>query len=172
MKRTLAILCLTGLLTGMNSGCNMKRGCTDVNSDNYDTDAKEDDDTCIPTRDKFIGEYDSHGTIEIDPDVLTSYDQVAVNIQDSTSDAPMEMIIGISNFDAAFYGLSATVSGTYEFMVDNQWLGDFNYFGSGSISGRVLEMNMTRIEKIEVLPDEFDYDTLYLNLYGIQELED
>lgn len=34
-------------------------GCTDPESDNYDPDAEEDDGTCVPWRDKFVGTYNA-----------------------------------------------------------------------------------------------------------------
>jgi hypothetical protein len=49
-------------------GCGEIRGCTDSYSDNYDAEATEDDDTCVPTRFKFVGEYDAHGTTYSHPD--------------------------------------------------------------------------------------------------------
>ena len=47
-------LFIAGLATF--SGCATK-GCTDETADNYDADATEDDGTCVPARDKFLGSY-------------------------------------------------------------------------------------------------------------------
>jgi hypothetical protein len=171
MKKALLVLLFGAVIVAINTGCQKKRGCTDTYSDNFDPEAELDDDTCIPTRLKFVGEYDGHGTIEVDAGLLEAYDQVAVNVQDSTAFTPDGLVIGISDFDAQLYALSATVTGTYNLMINSQWLGDYNYSGTGSVSGRVLELDMTRIEKIEIAPEVFEYDTLYLNLYGIKELE-
>jgi len=172
MKKTLTIFLFGAIIIALGTSCQNKRGCTDQYSDNYDPEAEQDDDTCIPTRLKFVGEYDGHGTIEMAPDSLVGFDQVAINIDDSTAFTLDGLVIGISNFDAQLYALSATVTGSYNYMINNQWLGNYNYSGDGSISGRVLEMTMTRIERIEIQPEVFEYDTLFLNLYGIKEPED
>lgn len=37
--------------------CTPKRGCTEETADNFDVVADEDDGTCIPSRDKLIGDY-------------------------------------------------------------------------------------------------------------------
>ncbi|MCF8278431.1 MAG: hypothetical protein K9J17_17015 [Flavobacteriales bacterium] len=164
----LVLIAIATVLTAPS--CQKKRGCTDNYSDNFDPDAKQDDDTCIPTRDKFLGQYEAYGTIETGQDTLVPYEQVAVNIEDSTATTNVGLIIGISNFDSQLYALRATVVGTYNFSVDRQQLGDFTYWGDGNINGRVMEMKMTRLEKI-TLPDETFYnDTLYLNLYAIQQI--
>lgn len=39
------------------SSCTPGRGCTEMTADNYDPEAKQDDGTCIPARDKMIGNY-------------------------------------------------------------------------------------------------------------------
>ncbi len=44
-----------------STGCK-KEGCTNPMSDNYNADAKKDDGTCIPWRNKFIGTYSSSGS--------------------------------------------------------------------------------------------------------------
>lgn len=154
------------------TGCMKERGCTDVNSDNYDPEATQDDDTCVPTREKFLGDFEANGTIEIGQDTLIPYEQVGLNIVDSTAVGPTGMIVGISNFDVPVNALSAQVTSTYRFNVVRQTLGTYTYFGEGNINGRVLELKMTRLEEI-TLPDESVInDTIKLNLYAIKELEE
>ena len=172
MKKTYLILSLLFLTSVVFVSCVKKRGCTDPLSDNFDSEAVQDDDTCIPTRLKFVGEYDAHGTSHTGDEILTSYDQVGVTIADSTAFTANGLIIGTSNFDAQLYALSATVTAQYDLMVNRQSLGVYTYWGNGNINGRVLEINMTRIEEI-ILPDEtIENDTLYLDLYGLKELEE
>lgn len=169
MRKNLFILSISLICLAVIVGCDKKRGCTDNNSDNFDPEAVQDDDTCIPTRLKFVGEYDGYGTIEIGPDTLVSYDQIGLNIVDSTAIGPTGLIIGISNFDVPLVALSATVTGTYNFMVNNQIIGVYNYWGNGNINGQVVELDMTRTEEI-TLPDETTYkDTILLHIYGLKQ---
>jgi hypothetical protein len=171
MRKNLFILVFAISASIVVIGCQEKRGCTDSYSDNYDPEATQDDDTCVPTRDKFVGEYYANGTIEDDPGILIAYEQIGVNIVDSTAVGQDGLIIGISNFDVPVNALSAVVSGTYNFNVIRQSLGVYTYWGSGNINGRVMEMNMTRTEEI-TLPDlTTTLDTIYLNLYAIKEPE-
>ena len=152
-------------------GCDKKRGCTDVHSDNYDPEAVQDDDTCVPTRFKFVGEYDGYGTIEDDPDVLISYDQVEINVVDSTAVGPTGLIVGISNYDVPLVALSATVKSTYRFDVNYQEIGAYAYWGTGNINDRIIEFDMTRTEEI-TLPDMTTIkDTIFLNLYGLKQID-
>lgn len=168
MTKNLLIIFTGILLASAVIGCQGKRGCTDSYSDNYDPEAKLDDDTCVPTRDKFVGEYDANGTTSTDMINLSPFDQVVVNIVDSTATTPTGLIIGVSNFDAQLYALSAVVVGTYNLSVTRQSLGAYTYWGEGSISGRVLDLEMTRLEEVA----ENEFDTLYLHLYGIKEIEE
>lgn len=171
MRKNLYIVLACIVCTAVAIGCQPKRGCTDAYSDNYDPEAKQDDDTCIPTREKFVGEYTANGTIEIGEDTLVPYEQIGLNIEDSTAQGPTQMIIGISNFDAQLYALRGTVRSTYKFSIDNQTIGDYTYWGDGNVNGRVLEIKMTRKEVI-TLPDETTInDTIRLNLYAIKDLE-
>lgn len=163
------ILVCVGLV---HSGCDPNRGCTDPYSDNFDPEATEDDDTCIPTRLKFVGDYDCNGTSHVGDNVLTSYDQVGLNITDETANDPEQLILGITNFDEAIYALTLRVVSQYGLSIPNQTIGAYTYSGDGNINGRVLELQYRRIETIELEPEVFDYDTIYLNLYGIQELEE
>ena len=171
MKKNLFILTVSVLCLAIVAGCDKKRGCTDNYSDNFDPEAVQDDDTCIPTREKFVGEYDGFGTIEIGPDTLVSYDQVVLNFVDTTAIGPTGLIIGISNFDVPLVALSATVTGTYELMVNNQVIGVYNYWGDGNINGEVVELDMIRTEEI-TLPDASTYkDTILLHVHGIKRDE-
>lgn len=171
MKKNLLILVFGIFCAVMISSCDKRRGCTDPTSDNYDSEAVEDDDTCIPTRFKFVGDYESYGTIEDEPGILISYDQIGLNIEDSTVTNAQEFIIGISNFDVPVNTLDGVVTGTYTFNVKRQQIGVYTYWGTGNINGRVLEMKVTRTEEV-TLPDmSTGLDTILLSLYGLKELE-
>jgi hypothetical protein len=171
MHRNLLILAMAMATVALQTSCVKQRGCTDVNADNYDPEAEQDDDTCVPTRLKFVGEYDAYGTIHNGDQNLAPFENVGLNVEDSTAFGPKDLIIGISNFDAQLYALRAIVTGTYDLQIDRQSIGDYTYWGVGNVNGRVLELEMTRLEKIEVSPDVFENDTLYLSLYGIKDIE-
>jgi hypothetical protein len=166
------MMMVLGLSAAILSGCDPRRGCTDPFSDNFDPEAKEDDDTCIPTRLKFIGEFDCNGTSHFGDEVKTSYDQVRVSITDETAQDPEMLIIGITNFDQPIYALAGRIVSPYRFTI-NQTIGAYRFNGEGRINGRVLELNYTRFEEnVEVEPEVFEDVTMYLNLYGVKELED
>lgn len=174
MARTsLAMLIAFGFSVVILSGCDPRRGCTDPYSDNFDAEAKEDDDTCIPTRLKFIGDFECRGTSHFGDEALTSYDQVGLSITDLTEeDNPERIIIGVSNFDQPIYALAGRIVSQFRFTI-NQTIGAYQFSGEGRINGRVVEISYTRLEKdVEVEPDVFQDETMYLNLYGIKELED
>lgn len=169
MRKNLFILSISILCLLVVVGCEKKRGCTNTFSDNYDPEATQDDDTCIPTRDKFVGVYDGYGTILVGPDTLVPYDQVGLNVVDSTAQGQDGLIIGISNFDAQLYALTATVTGTYNFLINYQELGVYGYWGDGNINGRVIELNMARTEEITLPDATIIKDTIFLNLYGLRQ---
>jgi hypothetical protein len=171
IKKLFPWMALVILPAILHTGCDPTRGCTDIYSDNFNPDATEDDDTCVPTRLKFVGDYDANGTSHEGDNVLTSYDQVQLSITDQTAVTPEDLILGISNFDLPIYALSLKVASQYGLIIPNQTIGAFTFFGSGNINGRVLELSYTRIEKIEIEPEVFEFDTLHLSLYGIQELD-
>ena len=164
------LLCV--LMVGTAVSCQKERGCTDAYADNYDPEAKEDDDTCIHKRFKFIGDYDCNGTMEIGPDTLVPIADFLVNFTDSTTENQNDLIITIHNFDRTQYPLRATVTSMYNFSIPKQEVTGFYYSGSGEISGRVLSMHMTRIEEIQLPDESFVNDTVLLHLYGLKRLED
>ena len=172
MNQSFYRLLLCVLISGVAVGCQKERGCTDAFADNYDPDAKQDDDTCIHKRLKFIGDFDCNGTLEIGQDTLVPQEDFLVQITDSTAQGEEGLIITITNFDRTEYPIRATVTSTYNFTIATQDVTGFFYSGTGEISGRVLTINMTRIEEIQ-LPDEtFINDTVLLHLYGLKVLED
>jgi hypothetical protein len=167
MTKNLFYILFSFTIASVVVACQPKRGCTDSYSDNFDPEAKQDDDTCVPTRFKFVGKYDCHGTIETGEDTLVPYDQVFVNIEDSTANNPNELIIGVSHFDEELYALSAVTTGTYTIAVSAN-LGAYKYWGTGEISGRVLTLDMTRTELVDEVLNL--HDTLQLHIYGLQEI--
>jgi hypothetical protein len=172
MLRGMLVPVVLGLAVAVLPGCDPRRGCTDPYSDNFDPDAKEDNDTCIPTRLKFIGDFDCRGTSHFGDEVLTSYDQVGISITDETETDPERIIIGITNFDQPIYALAGRIVSQYRFTI-NQTIGDYQFNGEGRINGRVLEISYTRLERnVEVEPDVFEDITLHLNLHGVKELDD
>lgn len=56
MKKLLLSLVLCGALPAIQ-GCLPKAGCTDHTAENFDPEAEEWDGSCIPSRDKLIGNY-------------------------------------------------------------------------------------------------------------------
>ena len=155
------------------TSCVEKRGCTSSYADNYDPEATQDDDTCVPTRDKFVGSFEANGTILVGPDTLVPYDDAWINVVDSTVASQDGLLLKVVGIDPTYQilPLDAVVNGMYSINVINQTIDETRYYGDGNINGRVIELYITRLEKI-TLPDEtFYYDTLYLNIYGIKELE-
>ena len=70
-------------------GCTPERGCTDPTADNFNLNAEKDDGTCIPPRDKLIGDY--------------TYTKVYVDVRDTTETeviASGTLTISESNTDA------------------------------------------------------------------------
>ena len=56
MRKISYLFPLLVLCIGLAS-CEPERGCTDPTADNYDENAEKDDGTCIPARDKLIGDF-------------------------------------------------------------------------------------------------------------------
>lgn len=172
MNRSFYQLVLCVIIAAVAVGCQKERGCTDAYADNYNPEAKQDDDTCIHKRLKFIGDFDCNGTMEIGQDTLVPREEFLVNITDSTAQGEEGLIITIQNFDRTAYPLRATVTSTYGFTIVTQDVTGFFYTGTGEISGRVLTMDMTRIEEIQLPDESFINDTVLLHLYGLKVLED
>lgn len=172
MRSLLAFVLGTTLIFGATS-CNEKRGCTDQNSDNFDPNATQDDDTCIPTVAKFIGEYEGYGQHD-EWGSDESYEDVLVNITDSTTTEPNTLIIFLQNFDLPTNTFDALVTSKYDFEIPLQTISGantFQYSGRASISNRILRMELTRSETI-VEPDTTYDEIKDYTFYALRVLED
>ncbi len=56
MRTLLLLMAAIGTFCWLTS-CTPERGCTEATADNFNASAEEDDGTCIPARDKMIGNY-------------------------------------------------------------------------------------------------------------------
>jgi hypothetical protein len=125
-------LFIAGLATF--SGCATK-GCTDETADNYDADATEDDGTCVPARDKFLGTYSCQEVCG--PDNYTYNMTIA-----TSSTGELKVIIQNLGDFATQVDAVATVSGS-NITIDAASYNNVSFTGSGSINGNVLTLTYT-----------------------------
>lgn len=116
------------------SGC-AKKGCTDATADNYDADATEDDDSCVPARDKFLGSYSvqeacGSGNYTYDISIVTS------------ASGDLKVIINNLGDFTLTINAAATVNGS-NITIDNATYNNATLTGSGSISGNLLTITYT-----------------------------
>ncbi|MFT5053143.1 MAG: hypothetical protein ACI97X_000150, partial [Oceanospirillaceae bacterium] len=152
----------------LGTSCNEQRGCTDQYSDNFDSSASQDDDTCIPTTSKFEGEYLGQGQ----DGAGNQYEDIRVFITDSTATEPLQVLIFIENFDLPTNSLDGNIVNTFDIEIPTQTISGvdpFQYEGSGSLSGRVLTLDFVRSWY------DTDLDTTFFltaNFYALKEIED
>ena len=116
------------------AGC-AKKACTNPKSDNYNADAKKDEGTCVPWRDKFIGSYSS-----VD-NCATAGSTYTLTITSSSVDEDKILISdGTLSFDGEVTGESTA-------NIPNQTGNESGYSytisGSLDISGNTITMNYT-----------------------------
>lgn len=63
---------LAGIISTSLLACSKEKGCMDVTADNFNVNAQEDNGNCIPSRDKFIGQYAATGTVTVNPNTTTN----------------------------------------------------------------------------------------------------
>jgi hypothetical protein len=168
MKHLSLFMCVLLTIGLISTSCNEKRGCTDQYSDNYDPQASQDDDTCIPTTEKFEGEYFGQGQ----DGAGNQYENIRVCITDSTATEPLQILLYIENFDLPENTLDGRIENTWDIVIDNQTISGvdpFQYQGEGSLSGRVLTLDLTRSWYDEVLDTTF---FLTANFYALKEIGD
>lgn len=124
------------LVMFLSSGCGVD-GCTDPMSDNFNAEATDDDGTCIPWRDKFMGQYT---VSESCPSGTYTFE---INIVQGASAADAIIINNLGDFGKA---VNATVNGA-NVNIPNQNITDqgvtASINGSGSINGNLLIINYT-----------------------------
>ena len=110
-----------------------KKGCTNPKSDNYNPDAKKDDGTCVPWRNKFIGSFSS-----VD-DCTTTGSIYTLTITNSSGDENKIIISdGTRSFEAEVTDESSANIPDQTGNTDDQ---TYNVSGSINISGNTLIMN-------------------------------
>lgn len=113
------------------TGCN-RDGCTDPEAENYDSNASNDDDSCILPRDGFLGIYSVQESCE---DTGTdSYEFVISASADNSTD------VLITNFFGVGAMITASVDGN-NITIGSQSGGTSAAFsGSGSLAGNTLNL--------------------------------
>lgn len=107
-----------------------KKGCTDETADNFDPDAIESSDNCIPARDKFIASYsvqEQCGSNEF------TYD---ITIITGTSGKLSVVINNLGDFNIP---VNANVNGSLIQIIEDTY-GNKTISGQGELSGNVLVM--------------------------------
>jgi hypothetical protein len=87
MRTTTFSLLFIGILLSVWA-CTPNRGCNELTADNFDQAAEEDDGTCIPSRDKMIGNFTY---TRVWTDVILEIDSLDVGTIDITEKALQAM---------------------------------------------------------------------------------
>ncbi len=127
-----AALFIGGLATF--SGCATK-GCTDDTADNYDAAATEDDGTCVPARDKFLGAYNCQEVCGPDSYIYS------MSVTASATGDLKVILQNLGDFQTQVDAV-ATVNGE-NITIDVASYNNVTFTGSGSINGNVLTLTYT-----------------------------
>lgn len=127
LKNTKALL-FVGIVI-LSISCK-KEGCTDSQAENYDSDAKKDDGSCVFARDKFIGTYNVNRTCVY---------QANENFVITVSAGPNINEIIINNFSNDGVNIKATVSGSNVTFNDEKL--EIIYEGDGYIINNSMELS-------------------------------
>ena len=134
MKRFFLISILLSLVLMILQGC-ANSGCTDATADNYDPDATESSDNCIPARDKFLGDYLVQANC-----TDTSY---VYNISIITATGLNKIVI--QNFGDYAIDVNASVSGSLVEITEGTY-GTKIISGSGELSGYTMVLHYIAVE--------------------------
>lgn len=136
MKNLLQILSLAFILCTLSlmTSCN-REGCTDPAAENYDSNAKEDDNSCILSRDNFLGTYSvQENCVDTGAD---SYDFTITASGDNSTDI---FIVNFFNIGAV---VTATINGDNINIATQSGGTSGTFAGDGTISGNTLTIDFT-----------------------------
>lgn len=105
------------VLISFSVGCKQESGCTEFGSDNYDPDAIVDDGSCIPARDKFLGDFQvssdcfsSGYAVNIAP--ATKNDEVILsNVSDTLTDVTAKVFLNEITIEDQSVGIGVSIEG-------------------------------------------------------------
>jgi len=110
-----------------------KKGCTDPTSDNFDTEAEEDDDSCEDPRVKFGGSYNV---------TETNSDPYSLNISNSSASDRSIILSSTWGYPVSAFNVTATVSQS-SMTIATQTAAGVTFSGSGTITGTTLTITYT-----------------------------
>lgn len=110
-----------------------KKGCTDPTSDNFDSEAEDDDDSCNDPRDKFVATYNC---------VEAGADPYTLTISKSSVENRTVVLSTNFGFPVAAFTLNGSVSQA-NLTVATQTAAGATFSGTGSLSGNILTLTYT-----------------------------
>ncbi len=126
-------ICVSGLFVS----CEKKPGCTDSRAENYDPDARKEDESCIMPREKFLGNYVATSICSSTPTLQYETEVIAAN--DNLTDIFIKNLGGIIN--APVRGI---VSGNTITIPEQNAEAIGRYVsGSGLILGNIINITYT-----------------------------
>lgn len=108
-----------------------KKGCTDETSDNFDSEAEEDDDSCNDPRDKFVASYNV---------VEPGADNYTLVISKSAVENRTVVLSTNFGFPVAAFTLNGSVKQA-TLTIASQTAAGATFSGTGSLSGNVLTLS-------------------------------
>ena len=124
MRFVIQLSCMALTIIGLWS-CTPNRGCMELTADNYDLNAEQDDGTCIPSRDKLIGDFTYTNLFT---NVVTGQDSVVFGTIQITEANTADNEYNI-NFDGILI-MQGSVSQN-NLTLENHIIGTSSYTGTG-----------------------------------------
>jgi len=116
-----------------------KKGCTDQTSDNFDSEAEEDDDSCNDPRDKFVASYN---VVEAGADPYT------LTISKSSVEARTIILSTNFGFPTPAFTLNASVNKA-NMTISTQTAAGGTFSGTGSLNGNILTISYSITQNSE-----------------------
>ncbi len=152
--RTLSFSVLLLAVVAMASSCNQFPGCTEPTADNFDPAAKTDDGTCIPARDKMIGNYTFTRTWT---DVITTLDSLDLGSMQVTeaNTASNDFVMNLNGTVPLHGSITASDISIVTFSMADTFMGfsfTRTYTGSGSwLESDTVDMRVNLTTQIPIV---------------------